>query len=72
LENDDTCRQEEIVTNMSSSDEETIKTVRARFTAEANTHSDERRQSGKFLQKLVDACEASSSDYSYNLSDSDN
>jgi hypothetical protein len=25
-----------------------------------------------FLQKLVDACEASSSNYSYNLSDSDN
>jgi hypothetical protein len=68
----DTCRQEEIVANISSSDDETIETAPARLTAEAKTHSDERRRSGKFLQKLVDACEESSSDYSYNLSNSDN
>jgi hypothetical protein len=72
LEYDNTCRQEDIVANMSLSDDETIKTARARLTAEAKRHSEERRRSGKFLQKLVDACEASSSDYSYNLSDSDN
>jgi hypothetical protein len=72
LEYDDTCQKEEIVANMSSSYDETIEKARARLTAEAKIHLDERRRSGKFLQKIVDACEASSSDYSYNLSDSDN
>jgi hypothetical protein len=72
LEYDDTCRQEDIVANMSSSDDETIETARARLTDEAKTNSEKRRRSGKFLQKLVDACDASSSDFSYNLSDSDN
>jgi hypothetical protein len=63
LEYDDTCHQEDIVANISSSDEETIDTARARLKAEAKTQLDERRRSGKFLQKLVDACEASSSHY---------
>jgi hypothetical protein len=42
-EYDDTCRQEEIVANMASSDEETIETARARLTAEAKTQLDEGR-----------------------------
>jgi hypothetical protein len=57
---------------MSSSDDETIETARARLTDEANTNLEKRRQNGKFLQKLVDACDESSSDFSYNLSESDN
>jgi hypothetical protein len=72
LEYDDTRHQEEVVVNMSSLDEEDIKTACARWTAEAKMQLDEHQRSGKFLQKLVDACEASSSDFSYNLSDSDN
>jgi hypothetical protein len=42
LEYDDTRRQDEIVANMSSSDEENIETACARWTTEAKTQSDER------------------------------
>jgi hypothetical protein len=51
LEYDDTCRQEDIVANMSSSDDETIETAHARLTAETKTHLEEQQRSGKFLQE---------------------
>jgi hypothetical protein len=42
LEYDDTHHQEDIVANMSSSDEETIETARVIWAAKAKTQSDER------------------------------